>query len=122
MSKLVTIYSSKPLKNNMKTLLLLLISLGSFTAFSQTQPFADSTIQNINLRMSKAGVTLQNGSRKMIGGTLLMIGGGAIIALSDNEPNMMLVGAALTTVGFFISLDGHARIGLAGRQLRGKTK
>jgi hypothetical protein len=104
----------------MKTLLLL-ISLVSFSAFAQVQPPpADSTIQNINLRMEKAGSNLQYGSRRIITGTLLMIGGGALMALSNDDPNIMLVGAGLATVGFFVNLDGGVRIGRAGKNLRGK--
>lgn len=107
----------------MKTLsLLLFISFVSLSAFAQVQTPADSTIQNINLRMEKAGTNLQYGSRRMITGTILMIGGGAIMALSNDDPGIMLVGAGLATVGFFVNLDGCVRIGRAGKQLRGKAK
>ena len=81
-------------------------------AFSQTVEESKS----IDLRMNP-GITLQKGSKQIIGGTLVMIGGCILMATSNGDNVPIVIGGLVTAGGFIVVLNGIGKIGLAGKQM-----
>lgn len=79
-------------------------------AFGQTAEQSNP----IDLRMNP-GTTLQKGSKQIIGGTLVMIGGCILMATSNGDKVPMAIGGLVATGGFILTLNGVGNIGLAGK-------
>lgn len=102
-------------KNNgiMKTIILILALCISQIAFSQTA----EQQKLIDLRMNQ-GQYLQKGSKQIIGGALIMLGGSILMATSNGDKVPMAIGGLVATGGFILTLNGVGNIGLAGKSKR----
>lgn len=111
-----------------KILLIFLFVICSLVSFSQApidstskKVHNDSTYRKaIALRFRTAGEELTAGSNIMLIGSLFMVGGGLVAALSNGESGTLIAAAGVGGLGVVFNFIGIGKIGIAGRRLRGQ--
>ena len=97
------------MKNSITLALLLISSLAYSQHVEESKP--------IDLRMNQ-GQYLQKGSKQIIGGALIMVGGSILMVTSNGDKVPMAIGGLVATGGFILTLNGVDNIGLAGKAKR----